>query len=125
MAQALLPQPAKTPMARVGAQSAKPSTTPKATTEPSPESTDQLVKTKFRARFRRQMLLNGILLAGLWGANLNAPEVHSPGELTALAAIFVGLILTFINWRCPACNRYLFRRIYPRSCPRCDVAFRD
>jgi rubrerythrin len=71
------------------------------------------------------MLLSGIMLPAIWAAKLNSPEGHSPVEVTALAALFIALILTFINWRCPACNRYLFRRIYPRSCPGCGVAFRD
>ena len=28
-------------------------------------------------------------------------------------------------WRCPSCNRYLFRRFYPHTCPRCGVTFHD
>jgi len=90
--------------------------------EPTPE---QLVKDQFRVRFRRQLVLIAIMLPAVIAAKLNSEEIRSPLELAALAVVFVGLILTFINWRCPSCNRYLYRRIYPSSCPRCGVTFHD
>jgi hypothetical protein len=89
------------------------------------ESNDQLVRDQFRVRFRRQMLLIAIMLPSFVVAKLDSHEVKSSREIAALAVLFVGLILTFINWRCPRCNRYLFRRIYPRACPRCGVTFHD
>jgi hypothetical protein len=72
------------------------------------------------------MLLVAILLPAVIVAKLESPEApHSPLELTALAVVLVGVVLTFINWRCPRCSRYLYRRIYPRACPRCGVTFHD
>ena len=71
------------------------------------------------------MLLTAIMLAAFWFARLDQREGHSAVEIAALAVLFVALILTFINWRCPSCNRYLFRRIYPSTCPRCGVTFHD
>jgi hypothetical protein len=93
--------------------------------EPAPQSPEQLVKEQFRARFRRQLLLTAIMFPAAIAAKLNSRETHSPLELTGLAVFFVGLILTLINWRCPSCNRYLYRRIYPSRCPRCGVTFHD
>jgi rubrerythrin len=83
------------------------------------------VKARFRTRFRRQLLLTGITLPAIWAATLDSPEGHSFVEITALTVVFVAVILTFVNWRCPRCNRYLFRRIYPSACPRCGVTFHD
>lgn len=31
------------------------------------------------------------------------------------------LIFSVINWRCPACRRYLGRGMSPRFCPKCGV----
>jgi hypothetical protein len=103
------PQPATRPTAQ------------QATASPTAPS----VKDQFRVRFRRQLVLIVVMLPAVWAAKLNSRESHSPLEIAALAVIFVGFILTLINWRCPSCNRYLYRRIYPRSCPRCGVIFHD
>ena len=88
-------------------------------------SDEQLVKDQFRVRFRRQLVLIAILLPAVWAAKLGSYEIRSPLEIIGLVVIFTGVILTLINWRCPRCNRYLYRRLYPRRCPRCDVIFHD
>ena len=71
------------------------------------------------------MLLTAIMFFAFLAARIDSRETRSALEITALAVFFVGFFLTLINWRCPQCNRYLFRRIYPRSCPRCGVTFHD
>jgi hypothetical protein len=100
-------------------------TNAKSTADSSAESTTQLVKDEFRVRFRRQLLLIAIMLPAIWAARLDSPKGRSTLEIMGLAVIFVGVTLTFINWRCPSCNRYLYRRIYPRTCPGCGVTFHD
>jgi rubrerythrin len=35
------------------------------------------------------------------------------------------LIFSFVNWRCPACTRYLGRGWNPKFCPKCGVQLRD
>jgi hypothetical protein len=92
---------------------------------PSAGSDDQLVKDEFRVRFRRQLALIAIMLPAVWAAKLDSHELRSPREIVGVIVIFAGFILTLINWRCPRCNRYLYRRLYPSSCPRCGVTFHD
>ncbi|MCA1664638.1 MAG: hypothetical protein LC659_10275 [Myxococcales bacterium] len=109
------------PLARTG-----PVRPPQPSTEaPPPPSSEQLVKDQFRVRFRRQMLLTAIMLPAAVAAKLDSRDIESPLELAALTVALVGVILTLINWRCPSCNRYLYRRIYPSRCPRCRVTFHD
>lgn len=43
----------------------------------------------------------------------------------ASAVAFGSLIYTLINWRCPACGKYLSKRVDPSSCPGCGVKFTD
>jgi hypothetical protein len=89
------------------------------------QSSAQRVRDQFRTRFHRQLLLIAIMLPAIWAARLDSRDSHSPLEIVGLAVLFVGFALTLINWRCPSCNRYLYRRIYPASCPRCGVTFHD
>ena len=41
----------------------------------------------------------------------------------ALGALLVGVSLTFINWRCPVCERYLGASMNPQSCSMCLTPF--
>jgi hypothetical protein len=83
------------------------------------------VKDQFRIRFRRQVLLIAIAVPAIWVAQLDSPNGHSSFEVVGLTLLSAALLLTFINWRCPSCHRYLFRRIYPSTCPGCGVTFHD
>ncbi len=41
-------------------------------------------------------------------------------------AVVVGVAgFSLLNWRCPACGRYLGRSFNPAFCPKCGVALRD
>lgn len=40
-----------------------------------------------------------------------------------VAFLFV-LIFSLINWKCPACRKYLGRSFYPNYCSKCGVALR-
>ncbi len=42
----------------------------------------------------------------------------------------VGLVLaaaafSWLNWRCPACTKYLGKGLSPNHCPKCGVALRS
>jgi hypothetical protein len=38
-----------------------------------------------------------------------------------LAIVAAGLLYSFRNWRCPACDKYLGRGFNPRHCQNCGV----
>jgi len=115
-------QPPSTPPARAPLAPRAPV---KPSEQPPAKSSAELVKDQFRARFRRQLLLIAIMFPAVLVAKLDSRDTSSPSEIAGLAVFFVGFVLTLINWRCPQCNRYLYRRIYPSACPRCGVTFHD
>jgi len=39
----------------------------------------------------------------------------------AFALIISVLIFSFLNWRCPSCNKYLGKAINPKFCSKCGV----
>jgi hypothetical protein len=45
------------------------------------------------------------------------------GALAFLAAASVFVATMLLVWRCPNCDRYLGRHLYPPSCARCGIAF--
>jgi hypothetical protein len=114
----------KPPAPKANVPPPQPATRPPAQRVTAPPTAPS-VKDQFRVRFRRQLGLIAVMLPAFFAAKLDSSKTHSPLEIAALAVIFVGFILTLINWRCPSCNRYLYRRLYPRSCPRCGVVFHD
>lgn len=68
------------------------------------------------------ILLSSSLLESLF-QRLNFP---SNTTTTVIVIAIVGYaIFTYVNWRCPACNEYFYREIYPRYCPQCGAALRD
>lgn len=42
--------------------------------------------------------------------------------IVAFGVILGFIVFTLVNWRCPACNSYLGKRINPRFCSSCGVA---
>ena len=42
----------------------------------------------------------------------------------AFAVVMAGVLFSFRNWRCPACNRYLGKAWNPNYCARCGVQLR-
>jgi uncharacterized BrkB/YihY/UPF0761 family membrane protein len=45
------------------------------------------------------------------------------GALLFVAAAVVFVATVLLVWRCPNCDRYLGRHLYPQSCSRCGIAF--
>jgi hypothetical protein len=39
----------------------------------------------------------------------------------AFALIISILIFSFVNWRCPSCNKYLGKAINPKFCSKCGL----
>jgi len=50
-------------------------------------------------------------------------------EPLLLAIVVIGVvviaIISIINWRCPACRKYLGKNLFVEHCPKCNVPFRD
>lgn len=42
-----------------------------------------------------------------------------------IVVVLGAVIFSLINWRCPACGRYLGRTFNPAFCPRCGIALRE
>jgi hypothetical protein len=88
----------------------------------------ETVKQEFRRRWIRQLVVTLIALAALAlsGAfTRNAGVDSGPIPPYLLVAIVIGLLIfSLVNWRCPACNRYLYRDIYPRHCSGCGTQLR-
>jgi len=90
-------------------------------------------KAEFAVRRRRRWLgvaviFIAVLVVVLTGNRIGGPllgigaAVWQPvGVVVVLGAV----VFSLINWRCPACGRYLGRTINPAFCPRCGIALRD
>jgi len=86
-------------------------------------------RTAFARRRRNQLLLAiPIILIVLF---VSAKSDRNSSSLAGIPAQYLGvagivlalcaLAFTLYNWRCPACNRYLGRVIFPRFCTKCGV----
>jgi len=92
--------------------------------EPEPD-----VVAAFKRRRRRQLaLLVPVLLAFVCIVALAQIEGDTIFGLPTvlifaicLVVIVVGVIFSFFNWRCPACNSYLGRSLSPKFCWNCGV----
>ncbi len=87
---------------------------------------------EFKRRRTRQLTAIALALFSLLSLawKLNHPGLLL-GELsrttvTALEIIFIAAFALFsgLNWRCPACNRYLGRDINPPGCRKCGARLR-
>lgn len=87
------------------------------------------IRKSFAARRRRQLMLSAPTFLLMFGVIL----LENRGQ-TALYGVETGSLVTFLflaiagaivfslwNWRCPACNGYLGKRISPKFCSRCGV----
>ncbi len=88
-------------------------------------------KQEFAARRRRQLILAVPLVAVAIGLAMLGDERNGRAVLGMPAAVvapafllLVGgaIVFSFLNWRCPACDKYLGKGISPRFCPKCGVA---
>ena len=89
----------------------------------------------FRPRFRRQMVVSGVVVAGilalvLVGKGSDSKERERSTAENAVLVVTLPAILGAVgfslwNWRCPACSGYLGRGWAPRHCPHCAARLRD
>ena len=64
------------------------------------------------------------LLIVMGQAQLQRWQMHSQEPLFAalVVSLMAGcMILTFRNWRCPGCDRYLRKHLNPHVCPACGI----
>ncbi len=93
-------------------------------------------KAEFKARFtqtrRYQIALSvpvgGAVLLLVLGVRYVADFGLQQLQTMALGA--AGLVLaaagfSWLNWRCPACEKYLGKGLSPSHCPKCGVALRS
>ena len=83
---------------------------------------------QFRMRRNRQLIISipAVIVIGLlvWFADHPQSSPFNAGAVLPIVGIVfvVGLlILSFVNWRCPACDAYLGRGINPRFCRKCGA----
>jgi hypothetical protein len=88
---------------------------------------------EFRKRRRRQFIYSGcgVALAMLSRVAVSQLGKKAPwltdevfvGVFMALVATF--LIVSFLNWRCPACDKYIGRSLFPNFCQKCGARFEE
>lgn len=96
------------------------------------EPQKQVFRTTFARRRRHQLVVAVpvmvVIVAAILGHEPGAGSVYGlPVALWApllVVVVAVALIVSFVNWRCPACNRYLGRGWNPKFCPKCGVQLR-
>ncbi len=89
-------------------------------------------KAEFKARFTQTRRYQIALSVPLGGAVillvLGERYVADLGlQAMLLGAGFLVLVaagFSWLNWRCPACGKYLGRGLSPTQCPECGVAFK-
>lgn len=63
-----------------------------------------------------------LLLSERYIADLGLPL--GTWALGTAALVFAAAGFSWLNWRCPACEKYLGRGLSPAQCPKCGVAFK-
>lgn len=88
--------------------------------------TDDQIRAEFR---KRRTIQFGLVALAVVALVLVLADVGLTGEgtasvLTAISAVVVVLVLvaSLINWRCPACKRYLGRGFVPKFCRHCGAS---
>ena len=91
------------------------------------------VKQEFATRRKRQILLSiaavasfmlgAVVLGDKGQATLGETMSAVVGPIIVLFAV-VALGLSFWNWRCPRCNKYLGKSMSPKFCAKCGAALR-
>jgi hypothetical protein len=87
---------------------------------------------QFAQRRKRQLFATipvvGAVLLVIAADRLRTPVLGiSPSVMAPFAfAVVVGMVVfTLVNWRCPACNSYLGKRLNPSFCSSCGVQLRE
>jgi hypothetical protein len=84
-----------------------------------------------KKRTRQIMAVGPIILAfiGLLSVENNPTGIFglAPSTIlvTAFAVIISVLVFSFLNWRCPSCNKYLGKAINPKFCSKCGTQLKN
>ena len=89
-------------------------------------------KNTYAMRRKRQIIASSTLIIFVAGYILGKDKeagtiLDIPIEYSIpifLVIIISGLIFSFKNWRCPACNKYLGKVINPKYCHSCGEELR-
>jgi hypothetical protein len=90
-------------------------------------SNKEITETFKRKRARQIMAVAPFVLAfiALLSVEHNSTGIFGlPRNIVvgiAFALIISVLIFSFLNWRCPSCNKYLGKAINPKFCSKCGV----
>jgi hypothetical protein len=88
------------------------------------------VREEFLAKRRRHTMMIvpfAILIVAAWltrGPDTVLGLEPRTFMILAVAACALAGAWSFYDWRCPACNWFLGRKVNPGACPRCGVALR-
>lgn len=90
------------------------------------------IMSKFKSRFIKQLIVTIVLLPAIVVvviARRSDTDFLFGFETSTLAMIaiplfIIGLVFSFFNWRCPNCNKYLGKEIYPKFCNKCGSQLR-
>ena len=80
-----------------------------------------------KKRTRQIMAVGPIILAfiGLLSVENNPTGIFGLAPSTIMVAAFAViisvLVFSFLNWRCPSCNKYVGKAINPKFCSKCGV----
>src|SRR5882724_3558100 len=87
---------------------------------------------EFGRRRARQLALAAVLIGFVVAfqiPRIGGPEILPlpPQALATSVVVFLvgALVVSFRNWRCPACNAYLGKASNPRFCSECGVPLRE
>ena len=95
-----------------------------------PPQRDERIVQEFQDRKKKQYLITGLVLLPLifvvFDVRGTLPELLlgiTVGivRIVAWIVFIVGIIFSFTNWRCPACNGYLRKNMHPAFCPKCGT----
>ncbi len=86
-------------------------------------------KVKFTQKRRYQVALSVPLVGAVFLLGFSMRHVADL-DLQTLVLGTAGLVLaaaafSWLNWRCPACTKYLGKGLSPNHCPKCGVALRS
>jgi len=86
-------------------------------------------KRAYAERKRRQALSTipvGVLALAVVMGGGAVVGLGATASLVVVGAVVLGFFgFSLVNWRCPACDRYLGQRLDPRECPSCGQVLRD
>ncbi len=87
-----------------------------------PERQEAVVASFRRKRTRHLVVLGAVLVSFLYMA-VTGGRNTSVGSVLLLV-MFAALLFNMVDWRCPACDRYLGKTISPAYCSKCGAPLR-